>query len=252
VSRADAIRVVTGYKDCAEREKHAMTASEWAMLMATPLFKAMGPDIVRTVLHARSAQPFERGAQIFQQGDPADSFFYIFDGWVKLYRQREDGEEVVVTVCTAGETFAEAAMFMGGRYPVSAEAVSSSRIIRVDGAALRKAIEQRPQLAFDMLAAASGHLRLLVAQIEQLKVQSVPQRIADFLLRQGHVEAGPLTIALPYEKALIANRLGMTPESFSRGLAKLRALGVEVERDKVRIADVSKLTRYARKKAVEI
>jgi CRP-like cAMP-binding protein len=228
-----------------------MTANEWAILMATPLFKAMGPDIVRSVVQSRTAQFLERGAQIFQQGDAADAFFFIFEGWVKLYRQREDGEEVVVTICTAGETFAEGAMFMGGRYPVSAETVSFARIIRVDGAALRRAIEQRPQLAFDMLAAASGHLRLLVAQIEQLKVQSVPQRIADFLLRQGHADDGPLTIALPYEKALIANRLGMTPESFSRGLAKLRALGVEVERDKVRIADVAKLTRYARKKAVE-
>ena len=228
-----------------------MTVNEWTMLMATPLFKAMGPDIVRSVIQSRAAQHFERGAQIFQQGDPANSFFFIFEGWVKLYRQREDGEEVVVTICTAGETFAEGAMFMGGRYPVSAEAVSMARIIRVDGGALRKAIEQQPQLAFDMLAAASAHLRLLVAQIEQLKVQSVPQRIADFLLKQGHADAGPLTIALPYEKALIANRLGMTPESFSRGLAKLRTLGVEVERDKVRIADISKLTRYARKKAVD-
>lgn len=228
-----------------------MTVNEWTMLMATPLFKAMGPDIVRSVIQSRAAQHFERGAQIFQQGDPANSFFFIFEGWVKLYRQREDGEEVVVTICTAGETFAEGAMFMGGRYPVSAEAVSMARIIRVDGGALRKAIEQQPQLAFDMLAAASAHLRLLVAQIEQLKVQSVPQRIADFLLKQGHADAGPLTIALPYEKALIANRLGMTSESFSRGLAKLRTLGVEVERDKVRIADISKLTRYARKKAVD-
>jgi CRP-like cAMP-binding protein len=228
-----------------------MTVNEWTMLMATPLFRAMGPDIVRSVIQSRAAQHFERGAQIFQQGDPANSFFFIFEGWVKLYRQREDGEEVVVTICTAGETFAEGAMFMGGRYPVSAEAVSMARIIRVDGGALRKAIEQQPQLAFDLLAAASAHLRLLVAQIEQLKVKSVPQRIADFLLKQGHADAGPLTIALPYEKALIANRLGMTPESFSRGLAKLRTLGVEVERDKVRIADISKLTRYARKKAVD-
>lgn len=228
-----------------------MTSTEWAMLMASPLFKAMGPDIVRTIVQARTSQPVERGAQIFQQGDPADSFFFIFEGWVKLFRQREDGEEVVVTICTAGETFAEAAMFMGGRYPVSAEAVSTARIIRVDGGALRRAIEKQPQLAFDMLAAASAHLRLLVAQIEQLKVQSVPQRIADFLLRQGHAESGTMVIALPYEKALIANRLGMTPESFSRGLAKLRALGVAVERDKVRIADVAKLTRYARKKAVD-
>jgi CRP/FNR family transcriptional regulator, dissimilatory nitrate respiration regulator len=221
-----------------------MMTDDESILMRAPLFRAMGPDITRSIVQNRVARSYERGEPIFQQGDPAESFFVVIEGWVKLYREREGGDQVVVAIFTAGETFAEAAMFLGGRYPATAETVSPARILRVDGGALRRAILQKPQLAFDMLAAASLHLRQLVEQIEQLKAQSVPQRIAEFLLDQVKNTRGPATIALPYEKALIANRLGMQPESFSRALARLRGLGVTVERESVHIQDVGRLAEF--------
>lgn len=221
-----------------------MTADEWSVLMRAPLFKAMGLEITRSLIQTRSTRAYARGERIFQQGDPADALFLIIEGCVKLYRERESGEQVVVAIFAAGETFAEAAMFLSGDYPASAEAVSPSRILRIDGNALRHTILQQPQLAFAMLAAASLHLKHLLEQIEQLKVQSAPQRIAIFLLKQVSVTSGPADVALPYEKALIANRLGMKPESFSRAFAKLREFGVIVERDSVHIRDVARLTKF--------
>ncbi len=103
----------------------------------------------------------------------------------------------------------------------------------------------QPQLAFDMLAAASMRLRQLVDEIEHLKARSAPQRIAEFFVRQAAESSGPARIALPYEKALIASRLGMKPESFSRALGKLVDLGVVVERESVSIADVARLAAFA-------
>jgi CRP/FNR family transcriptional regulator, dissimilatory nitrate respiration regulator len=226
-----------------------MTNDDWAILSRAPLFLAMGPEITRSLIGSRVPRSYERGERIFQQGDPADAFFFVCEGWVKLFRQREDGGEIVVATFTAGQTFAEAAMFLGGRYPASAEAVSPTRVLRVDGAVLRRAILNQPQLAFDMLAAAFVHLKQLVEQIEQLKAQSAPQRIADFLLDQVTAPAGSAEIALPYEKALIANRLGMQPESFSRALARLRGVGVTVARDNVHIKDTRKLAEFAARPA---
>ena len=226
-----------------------MTTDDWTILRRAPLFRAMGADILRSLIGGRTARRYERGERIFQQGDPADAFFFICEGWVKLFREREDGGEIVVAIFTAGQTFAEAAMFLGGRYPASAEAISPARILRVEGAILRRAILKQPQLAFDMLAAASVHLKQLVEQIEQLKAQSAPQQIAAFLLDQVTVASGPADIALPCEKAVIANRLGMQPESFSRALARLRGVGVTVARDNVQIKDVKKLSEFAARAA---
>ena len=102
-----------------------------------------------------------------------------------------------------------------------------------------------PQLAFDMLAAASMRLRELVDEIEELKAKSAPQRIADFFVKQAGSTSGSVRIALPYEKALIAARLGMKPESFSRALLRLSPLGVTVDRESVTIDDVARLAAFA-------
>ena len=222
----------------------ALSAHDWDVVTRAPLFKAMGPTISRTIIGDRSPKSYARGETIFEQGEPADGFFCVIEGWAKLYRLREDGEEVVVAIFSAGETFAEVAMFLGGRYPASCEAVSPSRILKIDAANLRRAVLAEPQLAFDMLAAASMRLRQLVDEIEQLKARSAPQRIADFFAKQA-IAAGSARIALPYEKALIASRLGMKPESFSRALGRLAELGVVVERESVFIPDVERLAAFA-------
>jgi CRP/FNR family transcriptional regulator, dissimilatory nitrate respiration regulator len=231
---------------CRERLKttNDTMTDDWANLSRAPLFRAMGAEITRALVGSRVARRYERGERIFQQGEPAEAFFFICEGWVKLFREREDGGEIVVAIFTAGQTFAETAMFLGGRFPASAETVSPARILRVEGATLRQTILKKPQLAFDMLAAASLHLKHLVHQIEQLKAQSAPQRIADFLLDQVNADSGAATIDLPYEKALIANRLGMQPESFSRALARLRRLGVTATREQVHIKDLARLAEF--------
>ncbi len=78
-------------------------------------------------------------------------------------------------------------------------------------------------------------------QVEQLKAQSGIQRVAEFLASLCPSTAGSHTIALPYDKALIAGRLGLKPESLSRAFAKLRAVGVEVRASHVVVNEVTKL-----------
>jgi len=221
-----------------------MDPHDWQIVRSTPLFGNMPQDVAQSIIGNQSVRSYDKGVTLFQQGEPASSFFVVLNGWVKLFRITPDGHEAVVAVFRRGETFAEAAMFLGARYPVSAEVVMPSRLLRVDGEVLRKRIREQPDLALSMLASASHHLKALVEQIEQIKVLSAPQRVADFLVRLCRVRDGGCTIELPYEKSLIAGRLGMKPESLSRALAKLRPLGVSVDRENVAIVDVGLLVSF--------
>lgn len=221
-----------------------MDTADWDIIKSTPLFGAMASQTAQALVGHALPRCYDKGATLFLQGEPADAFFIVLDGWVKIYRTTPDGLEVVLHVFTSGETFAEAAIFLGGRYPASGETVAPSRLLRVDGAAFRARIEERPALAMSMLASASYQLKFLVEQIEQIKVRSAPQRIADFLVRMTKVRKGEAVIELPFEKGLLANRLGMKPESFSRALAQLRTHGVSAERGTISIADIGRLLSF--------
>lgn len=222
-----------------------MDHRDWEIVRSTPLFGAMGDDAVSEIVGDIGARAYDKGQLLFQQGEKASAFYVILDGWVKIFRLTPDGEEAVVGVFSRGECFAEAAMFLDGTYPASAEVVSPARLLKIQGAALRRKIHNDPDLALCMLASASRHLKLLVEQIEEIKNRSGPRRIAEFLVRLCPGRGGGCVVELPYEKTLIANRLGMKPESFSRALAKLKPLGVTVDRNSVAISSIDRLYAYA-------
>ena len=231
--------------ECVPHASRAMSPEDWSIVRSTPLFGAMSVEVVETLIAARCPRTYEKGATIFRQGTPAEAFYIILAGWVKIYRITPDGLEVVLHVFQTGETFAEPAMFLGGQYPASAETVSKARLLRIEGATFRARICERPELALSMLTSASYHLKLLVEQIEQIKFRSAAQRIAEFIVRLApHRASGPAMVELPFEKCLLANRLGMTPGSFSRALSKLKTHGVSVDREIVRIADLGQLISF--------
>lgn len=79
-----------------------------------------------------------------------------------------------------------------------------------------------------------------------LRVRGLPRaRLADFLLKLTPEEGDSATIELPWDKALVAARLGMQPETLSRSLAKRRRIGVETEGSRVLIRDLAGLRRFS-------
>jgi len=221
-----------------------MDQNDWNVVRSTPLFGAIPRESANRILDGLGARVYDRGVLLFEQGTSATCFYVVLDGWVKIYRTTPEGQETVVATFRRGESFAEASIFMGGRYPVSAETVTPCRLVRVNGETLRRVIHDQPDIPLAMLASASYHLKALVEQIEHMKRLTGPQRLADFLLRLCPGADGACQVHLPYEKALIANRLGMKPESLSRALTKLKPIGITVERDSVKIQDVRKIREF--------
>lgn len=211
----------------------------------TPLFQDLSDRSLSRLLCDAQVVRAEDGNVLFIQEDEADRFYVLLDGWVKLYRLTEEGEQALVTVVAPGETFAEAAMFAGAYFPVCAEAVGSVKALVISRRAFTDALAADPQIGLFMLASLSTRLRHLVERIEQLQVKSAPQRLGDFLLRLCPHAQGQTTIGLPFSKVLMAQRLAMRPETLSRALAALRRHGVEVDGGRVTIADVERLRAYS-------
>ena len=224
-----------------------LTAREIKHLHTLPLFGGLSVDGLTALLDDAAVRVYGKRQTLFLQGDPATHFFVVLSGWVKLYRLQPDGAEVVVEIFGPGESFAEGAMHMPGGYPVSAEAVEEGRLLAVPTAAFGKRVQQDPALAISMLASMAVRLKEFVNRIEKTETRTAAQRVADFLLRfGGPPEPGSVRVIvrLPYDKQLIANRLGMKPETFSRALSALRDQGVRVDGAHAEIRDRRALQRF--------
>jgi CRP-like cAMP-binding protein len=222
-----------------------LTAGDLQIITRVAIFRGLKPETVGHVIAPSTVVTLRPHEWLFRQGDPATAFFIVIDGWVKLYRLTPSGDETVIHILTKGESFAEAVAFTGNRYPASAEAVTDARVARVPADHIVRCIRESSDIALAMIASTSQHLHHLVQQIEQLKAQSGVQRVAEFIASLSLARQGKCAIALPYDKVLIAARLGLTPESLSRAFAKLRAVGVVIDSSQVVVKDIAKLRSIA-------
>lgn len=187
---------------------------------------------------------YDRGETLFLQEEKATAIHIVLDGWVKLYRVTQNGSEAVVSVFTRGESFGEAVALRNMEYPVSADAVTASQVMHIPTNVLVDLMKKDPEVGLSILSSTFTHLHALVRQLEQLKAQTGAQRVAEFLLNLCDKESGPCMVTMPYDKVLIAGRLGMKPESLSRAFARLKPLGVEIDHNHARIGSVESLANY--------
>lgn len=223
----------------------AISERDLDVIRAAPMFSALSSSELDALLEQSELQAHARHSTLFEQDEPAGAFYLVLDGWTKLFRMTAGGEEAVVGVFTRGDCLAEAPCLSGGRYPVSGQTVTEARLLAVPARRIVERIRLNPEVGLAMLASTSLHLRKLVDQIEELKARTGPQRLAEFLIGLAPVAQGPCTIALPYEKLLIAGRLGMKPETLSRAFQRLRPVGIRINQNAIAVSDIARLAEFA-------
>ncbi|MFP7570545.1 Crp/Fnr family transcriptional regulator [Marivita sp. S2033] len=209
------------------------------------LMRNLPDPVVESLLKEAVTLRFERGETVFMQGEKANVIHIVLDGWVKLYRIAPNGNEAIMNVFTRSHSFGEAVAFQDQNYPVSAEAVTDCKLMQIPARMLVAVMKKEPELCIAVLASTFQHLHDMVAQLEQIKAQTGAQRVADFLLDLSPCDSGSCVVTLPYDKLLIAGRLGMKPESLSRAFSRLREVGVKISRNHASISDVDALRDYA-------
>ena len=232
--------------------KVTLKPSDMEAIRSTSIFGGLRDDLLDQLISDAIISDCDRGEMLFLQGEKATYFFVVLEGWVKVYRATPAGDEAVVGVFTRGRTFAEAAAFTDGVFPATAEAVTDARILRIPASRLFDKISASPEIGLAMLASTSMHLHQLVMQIEQLKTHTGAQRVAEFFVSIAPCTSGPCTVQLPYDKALLAGKLGLKPESLSRAFNRLKEYGVEIVRDNAIIQDVRRLENLVETERAEI
>lgn len=214
-----------------------------ALLENIPLFSELDNAELGRIATATLQVEAPRGSVLFRRGDPCTGFHIIIYGQVKLALQTAQGTEKVVEILQAGQSFGEAVMFLEKPYVVTAEALADTRLLHVAGTAVFAELDRDPRFARRIIASLSMRLHHLLGDLESYTLQSGTQRVIGYLLSlSGIAGNGTAQIELPTRKNIIASRLNLTHEHFSRTLHGLATAGlISVDGQKIRIVSIEKL-----------
>ena len=218
-----------------------ISENEMQVIRKCEIFQHLSEDVLKEILAGSSVRCHPKNHVLFLQNDPAEYIYIVIDGWIKTFRETIDGDEAVIDLVTTGDSIGEPAMFVEHYYQSCAQTVTSVHLLPLSVRSLKEHMEKRPEIAMGFLAHISKRLYQSSTEIASLKTRSGLQRVANFLLQLSSNEEGSAILALPYEKTLIAQKLGMQPESFSRVLSKLARLGIRTSADKVLVPDITSL-----------
>jgi CRP/FNR family transcriptional regulator, dissimilatory nitrate respiration regulator len=219
-----------------------------AFLANLPMFSAMSSEELECVASATVPVHLQKGQSLFQCGDPCTGFHVVVYGQVKLGFTSPQGVEKVIEIIRPGQSFGEALMFLEQPYIVFAQALSDAMLLHVAKHAVFEELARDPGFARHMLSGLSRRLHDLVRDVEAYTLRSGQERVIGYLLADAARNGGgePVEVHLSAGKSVIASRLNMTPEHFSRILHELSAAGlIEVNGPAVRIPDLARLKRGA-------
>jgi CRP-like cAMP-binding protein len=210
-----------------------------------PLFRDLEVSQLEAVAAATTEQRVHAGTELFRRGDLCDGIHVVVLGRVKLALHAPAGAQKVIEIIGPGQSFGESVMFMGKPHVLYAEALADSLLLFIRKNALLEAVACSPQFARRMLDELSARLYRLVADIEGYTLKSATARVTAYLLAALADGASPgqtADVALTASKSVLASRLNITREHFSRILHELSQAGlIQVSGRNIHILDAAGL-----------
>ncbi|MBB1249874.1 MULTISPECIES: Crp/Fnr family transcriptional regulator [unclassified Rhizobium] len=215
------------------------------ILLSTPLMSGLNPTLARRVLESAAVFGAEAKDVLFREGAEAENFYVVLSGYVRLFRLSREGKEADIGVYGPGETFGECAMFLGCKYAFNAQAAEPVTLARFDVAKIRQIMAEEPEFSLALLQVLAHHLQDARENVANDRLHTAPQRVANYLLEmmQASGSGNSNSFRLPFQKSLLAGKLGLAPEALSRAFSMLKTSGVSIRGRMVQITDAEALRR---------
>lgn len=212
-------------------------------LLTSGILSTLGVESVTAMMEIAVIGNLPARQMLFREGEPADIMHCVLAGYVRAYRLDPDGREADVELYGPGDLIGASVVLDGGRYAANAQAAEPSLIARFDQKRVRDIASRRPDLALALANALSIQLCKAFANLANDRLHTAPQRVARYLLAHCPADGRAASFRLPYQKSLLAGKLGLAPEALSRAFSMLRGHGVSVRGRLVHIGDPEALRR---------
>ncbi|MBI2290756.1 MAG: Crp/Fnr family transcriptional regulator [Betaproteobacteria bacterium] len=214
-----------------------------AALKRAQLFRTLAPAALARLALNATAVNLPRGKQLCRSGERCPGLYLVVGGRIMLSIGAPRGASKVIELIGPGGHIGLAAAVLGAPETVTAQTLADSRLLLIPCEALLDCAASNPGFALQLVAELSRQVCGLISDIEAFSLHSGRERVAGYLLQIASAgSARPRPVTLPAKKSIIASRLSLTPEYFSRMLHELIAAGaIAVNGRQVTILDPNRL-----------
>ncbi len=208
-----------------------------------PLLQGLAPDVVHRLAAGTTLSSVPRGTVIFRQGQPCSGLYAIRSGQVKLSLEGDDGKEKVFDLLGSNTYFGEPSLYLDKPHLVTATAMFDSDLVHLGKSTLLRELATNAELARRVIVQLANRLYRRTNDVKSYVLQSGTQRVICYLLHELPDDCtGDGELVLHARKGIIASRLNLTQEHFSRILRDLVSAGlIEVSGQLVRVVDIGHL-----------
>lgn len=188
-------------------------------LKEIPLFSELDEKQLELLSKIALVRKYPKGFTVFTPFDRGEYFFILKKGAIKVSKI-SGGKEQIIKVFTKPAVFGEAASFTGGNFPAWAESIEDSEVILIPRNSFIQILKKDPEIGMKLLSVMAKRLIHLTKVIENLSLKSAISKLASYLYDR-YLEEGK---EISFSTSMAAMELGLTKETVSRMLSKLKEL----------------------------
>ena len=195
-----------------------------------PVFAGLGGEAREAVAALFTPRHFPRDTALLLEGDPAEVYYLLAEGQVKVVQTSAEGFEVILHLLGPGDLLGALPNFNEGTYPASAIALTEVVAYAVSPADFEAILERHPSVALHLLHFAASRLRASHARLRELATERVERRIARTLSRLaaqiGERTKRGIVLRAPLSRQDLAELTGTTLFTVSRTLKEWERRGI--------------------------
>jgi CRP/FNR family transcriptional regulator, cyclic AMP receptor protein len=187
-----------------------------------PLFADLGRDELAPLAELTIAKGCRGGVMVVNEGDRADTMYFVLSGRLKVYVAGPDGREIRLATLSAGSYFGDMMLDDGVR-SASVMSLEPCRLALLSREAFRDFIRRQPDVALALIKSLIRRTRAMNERVRDLTLVDVAGRVAKLLLSMAREVDGRWVVEERLTQQEIGDRIGASREMVSRVLKELRA-----------------------------
>ena len=219
-------RAYDRYRDNARRSG-SMNRARAQMLSSLPLFEKLTADSLQRLWRSAHIWTAPAKALLLREGETADMLFVLLDGLVQV-EARSSGRDATILVLRPFDCFFVASVLGGDALPVSARALNDVRVLTIDAQEIRRVAATDPTFAQSLMGELTRICGKILSELKNARTRTAFERLVVWTLAMHDQSQAGVAPEMPYDKSVLAARLGMAPETLSRNLARMAKLGVTI------------------------